>query len=111
MYGILRKKVIYDHALYLSDNKLYSSKNTTMKAFRCWLEIQGWEAIYSNISSLAFAVDGETTGIEGLTVNGKEIVDGKVYTLSGACLGNAQDLQGKLPRGIYIVNNKKVIVK
>ena len=111
MFGILRKKVIYDHALYLSDNKLYSSKNTTMKAFRCWLEIQGWEAIYSNISSLAFAVDGETTGIEGLTVNGKEIVDGKVYTLSGACLGNAQDLQGKLPRGIYIVNNKKVIVK
>ena len=82
-----------------------------MKAFRCWLEIQGWEAIYSNISSLAFAIDGETTGIEGLTVNGKEIVDGKVYTLSGACLGNAQDLQGKLPRGIYIVNNKKVIVK
>ncbi len=111
MFGILRKKVIYDHALYLSDNKLYSSKNTTMKAFRCWLEIEGWEAIYSNISSLAFAVDGETTGIEGLTVNGKEIVDGKVYTLSGACLGNAQDLQGKLPRGIYIVNNKKVIVK
>jgi len=111
MWGILKKKVIPNHALYLSDNKLYSSKNTTMKAFRCWLEIQGWEAIYSNISSLAFAIDGETTGIEGLTVNGKEIVDGKVYTLSGACLGNAQDLQGELPRGIYIVNNKKVIVK
>ena len=111
MFGILKKEVIPNHALYLSDNKLYSSNNTTMKAFRCWLEIQGWEAIYSNISSIAFSVDGEATGIEGLTVNGKEIVDGKVYTLSGACLGNAQDLQGKLPRGIYIVNNKKVIVK
>ena len=111
MFGILKKQVIYDHALYLSDNKLYSSNNTTMKAFRCWLEVAGWESDNASVSSIAFSVDGETTGIEGLTVNGKEIVDGKVYTLSGACLGNAQDLQGKLPRGIYIVNNKKVIVK
>lgn len=111
MFGILKKEVIPNHALYLSDNKLYSSNNTTMKAFRCWLEIQGWKADYTKISNIAFSIDGETTGIEGLTVNGKEIVDGKVYTLSGACLGNAQDLQGKLPRGIYIVNNKKVIVK
>ena len=111
MWGILSKRVIPNHALFISDNKLYSSNNTTMKAFRCWLEVAGWESDNASVSSIAFSVDGETTGIEGLTVNGKEIVDGKVYTLSGACLGNAQDLQGKLPRGIYIVNNKKVIVK
>lgn len=111
MQGILSKRVIPNHALFISNNTLYSSKNTTMKAYRCWIELDVWESLSESGSNITFMVDGEPTSIEGLTVNGKEIVDGQVYTLSGVNLGKAQDLQGKLPRGIYIVNNKKVIVK
>ena len=61
MFGILKKEVIPNHALYLSDNKLYSSNHTTMKAFRCWLEVAGWESDNASVSSIAFSVDGETT--------------------------------------------------
>jgi hypothetical protein len=48
---------------------------------------------------------GDATGIEGLTVNGDENAT-EVYDLQGRKLQNKN-----LPKGIYIVNGKKYVVK
>ncbi len=50
-----------------------------------------------------FSLDGEATGIE--STEAVTAGDGKVYTLTGVCVGNNVKA---LPKGIYIVNGKKV---
>ncbi len=50
-----------------------------------------------------FSLDGEATGIE--STEAANAGDGKVYTLTGVCVGNNVKA---LPKGIYIVNGKKV---
>lgn len=56
--------------------------------------------------SLSF-VYGESTGI-GQVEQLKEALQGKVYNLNGQLVGNS--VEG-LPKGVYIVNGKKVIIK
>ena len=57
-----------------------------------------------------FAANGEVTGIDNINANENVIKDGStnVYTVSGQKVGTS--LEG-LPKGIYIVNGKKFIVK
>lgn len=50
-----------------------------------------------------FSLDGEATGIE--STEAANAGNGKVYTLTGVCVGNNVKA---LPKGIYIVNGKKV---
>lgn len=65
----------------------------------------------SEAKPFVLAINGETTGISSIINNGKsEAV--KVYNLQGcqvATATSAKDLN--LPAGIYIINNKKVVVK
>lgn len=51
------------------------------------------------------------TGIEDITVPATAAVEGNVYNLSGQLVReHATDLEG-LPKGVYIVNGKKHIVR
>ncbi len=50
-----------------------------------------------------FSLDDTTTGING--VESAKTANGKIYTLTGVCVGN--DLKA-LPKGVYIINGKKI---
>lgn len=82
--------------------------SATTKAFRAYLELpEGSEA---KTLSLDFT-DGESTGIEDATVSfGNKGV--KVYSLQGNLIATASSMNElHLSNGIYIINNKKVIIK
>ena len=81
----------------------------TTKAFRAYLELSGDNAGAKTLS-LDFT-DGETTGIESTTASfGNKGV--KVYSLQGNLIATAASMSElHLNNGIYIINNKKVIIK
>ena len=58
--------------------------------------------------NVRFVVDDEVTAIEGVPSAADEI--GAVYTLNGQLIGKDIDVKS-LPKGIYIMNGKKVSVK
>ena len=59
---------------------------------------------------LSIIIDGETTGIDGVT-NGR--ADGPVYDLQGRRVADRLDdaTRNSLPAGVYIVGGRKVVVK
>jgi len=98
--------------LFLNGNKLwYSLGSTKMKGFRAYFDfydvLTEVEEGYSAAPAISlFIANGEITKIDARTM--KEIETGKVYNMTGQYLGEAENMD-KLPKGIYIVNGKKVI--
>lgn len=81
--------------------------NAKINAFSAYLTLtEAQEA-----KPILLAIGTETTGINAATVaNGNETV--KVYNLQGRLVATAKSLNDlHLASGVYIVNNKKVIVK
>ena len=109
-YGTFHAQtVVPENGLFLSDNKFwYSTGKTKMKAFRGWFEFEDVLAdVAAAGANIGFIFDG-TTGIR--EIREKSLAEGAVYTLQGQYLGKDIDLK-KLPRGIYIVNGKKQVIK
>lgn len=83
----------------------------SVKGFRTWLESET-----GTNANVVFSVDGvvdggETNAIEGVVTDSKANADNKVYNMNGQVVrNNSASLEG-LPKGVYIVNNKKYIVK
>lgn len=94
----------------LTANNTFKKGGTgaTTKAFRAFLELP--EGSGAKTLSLDFT-DGETTGIESTTATfGNKGV--KVYSLQGNLIATASSMSElHLNNGIYIINNKKVIIK
>jgi len=101
----------------MSGGKMYElSRDTRIKGFRGWVTLT--HSIFDNPASSAagakIGIDGvidgdETTGIDRhivVPVNPDAI--NAVYDLSGRRVGTSV---GNLPKGIYIVNGKKLLVK
>lgn len=84
----------------------------TVKGFRTWLEPVSGNTDANVIFSVDGVIDGnEPTAIEGI-VNGSEAkADNKVYNMNGQVVRNSSASLEGLPKGVYIVNNKKYIVK
>ena len=81
--------------------------NAKINAFSAYLTLpEAQEA-----KPILLAIGGEITGINAATIaNGNETV--KVYNLQGCLVATAKSLNDlHLANGVYIVNNKKVIVK
>lgn len=89
--------------LFLSGNKFwYSTGATIIKAFRAYFMLN---EVLSRVAEakVRFIVGEDATAIEGIT---PYMEDGVWYTLDG------RQLNGKpTEKGVYIVNNKKVIIK
>lgn len=108
-YGTYRAgTVLENNTLFLYDNKFYYSKGSTkMKAFRAYFDfldvLPEFEA-----AKLSFYVDDAPTRIEGLSHDGVE--DGAIYTLGGQLVGKDVRID-QLPKGVYIINGKKRVVK
>lgn len=89
--------------LFLNGNKFwYSTGKTIIKAFRAYFMLN---VVLSRVAEakVRFIVGEDATAIEGIT---PYMEDGVWYTLDG------RQLNGKpTEKGVYIVNNKKVIIK
>lgn len=101
------------YPLFLSGNKFYYATENTkhMKAFRAYFDFDDVltedEEDPSGAPAISlFIANGEITKIDTRTM--KEIETGKVYNMTGQYLGEAENMD-KLPKGIYIVNGKKVV--
>lgn len=94
-----------DYVAYLGANNTFfkAKAGTTMKAFRAFFVVPN----DVNNKQLQAVIDGTTTGIEDLVIDGVK-ANGRVYNLNGQYVGNS--LNGLQP-GIYIQNGKKIVVK
>lgn len=101
------------YALGSKDGKWYFTQNALpIKGFRCWIAT-GSQAYAKTIRFFIDGVEEDmVTGIDNVVVeNHNNEVMGTVYNLNGQVVrAGATSLEG-LPKGIYIVNNKKYIVK
>ena len=97
-----------ENCLFISGNKFwYSTGLTKMKAFRGYFELEDVLADVTN-ANISFSFDGTASGIS--EIRSQSLAEGAVYTLQGQFVGKDVDLK-KLPRGIYIINGKKQVVK
>ena len=88
-----------------------------LKAFRCWFELTGntsSEGKPSQVSLLNDGVEDSTTGIADIhgstdRTSYKRGIDG-VFNMNGQMVRRSCSLEG-LPKGMYIVNGKKIIIR
>lgn len=88
-----------------------------LKAFRCWFELPGntsSEGKPSQVSLLIDGVEDSTTGIDDIhgstdCTSYKCGIDG-VFNMNGQMVRRSCSLEG-LPKGMYVVNGKKIIIR
>ena len=88
-----------------------------LKAFRCWFELTdntSSEGKPSQVSLLIDGVEDSTTGIDDIHGNTdctsyKRGIDG-VFNMNGQMVRRSCSLEG-LPKGMYVVNGKKIIIR
>lgn len=100
-------KVSKDSYMFSKGDLVHTSKDHTVKAYRCWLK----EDAHSG-KMLMFSLDGN--GIDGTTdihviEENKQNTNTGIYNLGGMRM-NTNNVD-KLPKGVYVVNNKVVVKK
>ena len=88
-----------------------------LKAFRCWFELTAdtpAEGKPSQVSLLIDGVEDSTTGIDDIhgstdCTSYKRGIDG-VFNMNGQMVRRSCSLEG-LPKGMYVVNGKKIIIR
>lgn len=85
-----------------------------LKAFRCWFELNNTSTPSSSISLLINGVEDSATGIDDIhggtdCTSYKRGIDG-VFNMNGQMVRRGCSLEG-LPKGLYVVNGKKIIIK
>lgn len=84
-----------------------------LKAFRCWFELTD-NRKQSQVSLLIDGVENSTTGIDDIHGNTdctsyKRGIEG-VFNMNGQMVRRSCSLEG-LPKGMYVVNGKKIIIR
>lgn len=98
----------------LSDGKWYhmTVDVKSVKGFRTWLESENGLSNVNVQFSIDGVIDGDTTNsIEGIENDINSKANNKVYNMNGQLVRNGSTSLEGLPKGVYIVNNKKYIVK
>ena len=88
-----------------------------LKAFRCWFELPGNTSSEGKLSRVSLLIDGvedSTTGIADIhgstdCTSYKRGIEG-VFNMSGQMVRRSCSLEG-LPKGMYVVNGKKIIIR
>lgn len=93
--------------MFSKGDLVHTNKEHTVKAYRCWLKEDAPSG-----KMLMFSLDGNgldgTTGIQVIEEN-KQNTNTGIYNLSGVRM-NTNNID-KLPKGVYVVNNKVVVKK
>lgn len=88
-----------------------------LKAFRCWFELTDNTSAAGKPSQVSLLIDGvedSTTGIDDIhgstdCTSYKRGIDG-VFNMNGQMVRRSCSLEG-LPKGMYVVNGKKIIIR
>ena len=88
-----------------------------LKAFRCWFELTGKTSAEGKPSQVSLLIDGvedSTTGIDDIhgstdCTSYKRGIEG-VFNINGQMVRRSCSLEG-LPKGMYVVNGKKIIIR
>ena len=121
MTGVFNLQAMNANDMYLHNNYFYyAPAGQVIKGFRAKFRFQnpyGADYLISKGSNTRamFTIDGKsigdgsgnTTGIESTTVQNS---DGKIYSMTGQYLGERESMKS-LPKGVYIIDGKKVINK
>lgn len=96
-----------DSYMFSKGDLVHTNKDHTVKAYRCWLKEDAPSG-----EMLMFSLDGNgldgTTGIHVIEEN-KQNTNTGIYNLGGVRM-NTNNID-KLPKGVYVVNNKVVVKK
>ena len=101
--------VVPNNMLFLNANKFYySTGQTKMKAFRAYFDFSDVLDDLSDADArIRINIDDDITAIKAIDAG--KMAEG-VYTLQGVFIGKNPDIS-KLPKGVYIVDGRKVFVK
>lgn len=85
-----------------------------LKAFRCWFELSSNTTHGNSLSLMIDGVEDSTTSIDDIhgssnSTSYKRGVEG-VFNMHGQMVRQGNSLEG-LPKGLYVVNGKKVIIR
>ena len=80
-----------------------------VSAFRAYVHM-GNDTAKKAIKRVVLGIEGEATAIDGVTVLPEAAQQGAVYSVNGTMV-NADGNTKALPKGVYIKNGKKIIVK
>lgn len=113
-YFMYKGKLIQVPSGNMSDGKPYSYG---LKAFRCWFELKAntpAEGKPSQVSLLIDGVEDSTTGIDDIhgstdRTSYKRGIKG-VFNMNGQMVRCSCSLEG-LPKGMYVVDGKKIIIR
>ena len=113
-YFMYRGKLIQVPHGNMADGKPYSYG---LKAFRCWFELTGNTSAEGKPRKVSLFIDGvedSTTGIDDIhgstdCTSYKRGIDG-VFNMNGQMVRRGCSLEG-LPKGLYVVNGKKIVIR
>lgn len=113
-YFMYKGKLIQVPHGNMADGKPYSYG---LKAFRCWFELTDNASAGGKPSQVSLLIDGvedSTTGIADIhgstdRTSYKRGIEG-VFNINGQMVRRSCSLEG-LPKGMYIVNGKKIIIR
>lgn len=110
-YFMYKGKLIQVPHGNMNDGKPYSYG---LKAFRCWFELPSDTPVGGSLSLMIDGVEDSTTSIDDIhgssnSTSYKRGIEG-VFNMHGQMVRRDNSLEG-LPKGMYVVNGKKVIIK
>ena len=113
-YFMYKGKLIQVPSGNMDNGKPYSYG---LKAFRCWFELKDNASAGGKPSQVSLLIDGvedSTTGIDDIhgstdCTSYKRGIDG-VFNMNGQMVCRSCSLEG-LPKGMYVVNGKKIIIR
>lgn len=85
-----------------------------LKAFRCWFELSSNKTSGSKVSLMIDGIEDSATSIDDIHTDAdhtsyKRGIEG-VFNMHGQMVRRDNSLEG-LPKGMYVVNGKKIIIK
>ena len=110
-YFMYKGKLIQVPHGNMNDGKPYSYG---LKAFRCWFELPSDTPVGGSLSLMIDGVEDSATSIDDIHTDAdhtsyKRGIEG-VFNMHGQMVRRDNSLEG-LPKGMYVVNGKKVIIK
>lgn len=110
-YFMYKGKLIQVPHGNMNDGKPYSYG---LKAFRCWFELPSDTPVGGSLSLMIDGVEDSATSIDDIhgssnSTSYKRGIEG-VFNMHGQMVRRDNSLEG-LPKGMYVVNGKKVIIK
>lgn len=85
-----------------------NDRNFHVRKGKCWFRLTEEDTGDVSSAKMGVSIDGETTGIANVETEMRKTSTGRIYSLTGQYEGDDMD---RLPKGIHIVNGKKIIIR